>query len=132
MANRTRPRLAKAAPRDVDRNAAVAAVQAQLWAKLPAITKEAIALGLAGNTAVLGKLLDLVRDLLKESAGDKGNDILDKITILRQGSLAQVLDGQAGQPTNLGSAGLDGPVHADAGGTPPDVVPDVDPAIPDL
>lgn len=132
MANRTRPRIAKAAPQDVDRNTAVAAVQAKLWEKLPDITEEAISQGLSGNSAVLGKLLDLVRDLLKENASDKGNDILDKIAVLRGASLKQVLDGQVGQPTDLGSESLDGPLNADAGGPPPDVVPDVDPAGADI
>lgn len=135
MAKRIRPRITKVTPRDPDQDIVLQETKAILWANLPKIIKISVKLALDGNAQVNVKILDIVREMLREASSDRGNDVIDRITALRRASLEQVLDGQAEQdrqPADLGTAGSDGPLDADAGGAPGDLAGDVDPASPDL
>ena len=116
MARAQRPRIEKAVKRDVESDAIVEASRQAIIENLPAITDKIIKLGLDGNTAMLGKLLDFLRDTAQDAEAQRSNILLDKIAALRTSAVEQVNDGASGHPPDLGTASGDGTVDPDASG----------------
>ncbi len=127
MAKRKRPRVEQAVASDED--SPLEKSRQILWDALPEIMETAVDMAKGGNPTVTVAVLGIIKTFMSESGPTRGSELLDKVRRIREQSGHP---SEAGQPSDLGTAGGDGPDDTDAPGEEGDLGGGVDSAGPDI